>query len=80
MVDWEHKPVNIKDDYDQAKLYFEGLVRDFKTYTQNSGDHGKKGYESANQIADIGDLIWKYIQEIASTSVASNKKAAQVGF
>ena len=47
MVDWENKPVNVKDDYDQAKLYFEGLVRDFETYTQNSGYHGKKGYESA---------------------------------
>ena len=77
MVDWENKSVNVKDDYDQSKLYFEGLVRDFKTYTQNSGDHGKKGYKSANQIADVGDEIRKYIQEIASASVASNKKAVE---
>ena len=77
MVDWENKSVNVKDDYDQSKLYFEGLVRDFKTYTQNSGDHGKKGYKSANQIADVGDEIQKYIQEIASASVASNKKAVE---
>jgi hypothetical protein len=74
MVDWENKPVNVKDDYDQAKLYFEGLVRDFETYTQNSGEHSKKGYESANQMADVGDEIRKYIQEIASASVVSNKK------
>ena len=66
MVDWENKPVNVKDNYDEAKLYFEVLVRDFETYTQNSGDYGKKGYESANQMADVGDEIWKYIQEIAS--------------
>ena len=26
MVDWENKPINIKDNYDEAKLYFEGLV------------------------------------------------------
>jgi hypothetical protein len=77
MVDWENKPVNIKDDYNQAKMYFEGLVRDFETYTQNSGDHGKKGYESANQMADVGDEIRKYIHEIASASAASNKKAAE---
>jgi hypothetical protein len=77
MVDWENKPVNVKDDYDQAKLYFEGLVRDFETYTQNSGEHGKKGYKSANHIADVGDKIRKYIQEIASVSVASNEKAAK---
>ena len=30
MVDWENKPVNVKDNYDQARLYFEGLVQDFK--------------------------------------------------
>ena len=78
MVDWENKPIAIKDDYDKAKLYFEGLVRDFKTYTQNSGGNsGKKGYESANQMADVGDEIRKYIQEIASASVASNEKTAE---
>jgi hypothetical protein len=77
MVDWENKPINVKDDYDQAKLYFEGLVRDFETYTQNSGEHSKRGYESANQIADVGDEIRKYIQEIASASIASNAKAAE---
>ena len=26
MMDWENKPVNIKDNYNEAKLYFEGLV------------------------------------------------------
>jgi hypothetical protein len=42
MVDWENKPIAIKDDYDKAKLYFEGLVRDFKTYMQNSGSNSDK--------------------------------------
>jgi hypothetical protein len=79
MVDWENKPVNIKDDYDEAKLYFEGLVQDFKTYTQNSGmGSGKMGYESANQMADVGDKIRKYIQEIASASVADKEKTAEL--
>ncbi len=49
MVSWENKPIVIKDDYDQAKMYFENLVRDFETYTQNSGGGAAKtGYESAN--------------------------------
>ncbi len=49
MVDWKNKPIHIKDDYNKAKLYFKGLVLDFKTYTQNSGgDSSKMGYESAN--------------------------------
>jgi len=78
MVDRENKTIAIKDDYDEAKLYFEGLVQDFETCTQNSGgDSGKRGYESANQMADVGDEIRKYIQEIASPSVASNEKAAE---
>jgi hypothetical protein len=78
MVDWENKPINIKDDYNKAKLYFEGQVQDFETYTQNSGGNsGKRGYESANQMADVSDEIRRYIQEIASASVASNEKTAE---
>jgi hypothetical protein len=78
MVDWENKPINIKDNYNKAKLYFEGLVQYFETYTQNSGGNsGKRGYESANQMADVGNEIRKYIQEIASASVASNEKMAE---
>ncbi len=33
MVDWENKPILIKDNYIEAKLYFKQLVKDFKTYT-----------------------------------------------
>ena len=35
------------------------------------------GYKSANQMADVCNEIRKYIQEIASASVASNEKAAE---
>ncbi len=35
------------------------------------------GYKSANQISDVGNEIQKYIQEIASATVASNKKTAK---
>ena len=55
MVAWENKTVAIKEDYNQARKYFEDLVRDFETYTQNStGDTAKAGYKSANQMADVG--------------------------
>jgi hypothetical protein len=78
MVDWENKPIAIKDDYNKAKLYFEGLVPDFKTYMQNSGGNSAKmSYKIANQIADIGNKIQWYIQEIASATVASNEKTAE---
>jgi hypothetical protein len=78
MVDWENKPIAIKEDYNKAKLYFEGLVQNFKTYMQNSGGNSAKmGYESANQMADVGDAIQRYIQEIVNATVASNKKTAK---
>ena len=79
MVTWENKPIIIKDDYTQAKLYFETLVRDFETYTQNSGGGAAKmGYDSANHVADVGDEIRKYIQEIASATVADKEKTAEM--
>jgi hypothetical protein len=62
MVDWENKPIAIKDDYNKAKLYFEGIVRDLETYTQNSGGNSAKmGYKSTNQMTDVVDKIKKYI-------------------
>ncbi len=36
MVKWENKPIIVKDNYAQAKTYFENLVKDFKTYTQTA--------------------------------------------
>ncbi len=79
MVAWESKPILIKDDYDKAKRYFETLVKDFKTYTQNSsGTVSKAGYNSANQVANVGNKIRKYIQEIASATVADKAKTAEL--
>ena len=69
----------IKEDYDQAKKYFEDLVRDFETYTQNSGRAtAKAGYESANQMANVGDEIRKYIQDIASTTAADKEQTVKL--
>ena len=58
MVEWETKPVVIKDDFVEAKRYFENLVKDSETYTQNSGGTATKhGYDSANMAADVGDEL-----------------------
>ena len=79
MVTWENKPILIKDDYAQAKLFFKTLVKDFETYTQNSsGSAAKNGYESANQMADVGNKIRKYIQEIASATVADKERTTEL--
>jgi hypothetical protein len=49
MTEWENKPKVIKDSFDKATTYFEGLVRDYEVYKQNSGGTaGKHSYESAN--------------------------------
>ena len=60
MTEWENKIIAIKDDFNEAKLYFEGLVRDYKVYAQNSnGTAGKHNFESTNQStdADAGDEL-----------------------
>jgi hypothetical protein len=54
MTEWEHKPEAIKDSVDKAMTYFEGLVRDYKVYEQNSGGTaGKHRFESANQATKV---------------------------
>jgi hypothetical protein len=84
IVTWENKPIIIKDDYTQAKAYFENIVKDFKIYTQNSGGKtGKMGYESANHMADVGVEIRKYNKErtaenLANISKVSRAKDAQI--
>ena len=72
MTEWENKTVAIKDNFDKAKLYFEGLVRDYKVYAQNSGGTaGRYSFESANQAtaADTEDELWKYIAGITQAAV-----------
>jgi hypothetical protein len=60
MIDWENKLIMMKDDYDEAKIYFKNLVKDFDTYTQNSGSTlAKQRYKSANMAADVGDELQK---------------------
>jgi hypothetical protein len=73
MTEWENKPEIIKNDFDEAKLYFEGLVKDYETYEQNSGGiMGKSKYESANQAkeAEQGDELREYMGKIATTAFA----------
>ena len=79
MVTWENNPILIKDNYAKAKRFFETPVKDFESYTQNSGGGAAKtGYKSANQMADVGNKIRKYIQEIASATVADKEWTAEL--
>ena len=49
MTEWENKTITIKDDFDKAKTYFEGLVKDYKVYAQNSGSTAGKLCKSSGQ-------------------------------
>ena len=78
MLTWEQQPANIKTDFDEAKAYFERIVKATDTYEQNAGGGttGRNRYESANQMADYGDEIREYIQQLASAGAASQNDAA----
>jgi hypothetical protein len=81
MTEWENKTVAIKDDFNKAKLYFEGLVKDYEVYARNSGGTADKhNFESANQAAEAnaGDELQKYIVGIAQAAVTQEEQANNI--
>jgi hypothetical protein len=62
-------------------MYFEGLVKDYKVYTQNSSSTaGKHKFESANQAAEAhcGNKLRQYIAGIAQAAVAQEEQATNI--
>jgi hypothetical protein len=80
MMEWEQQPINIKTDYALAKNHFELKVKAHDTYIQNSssGATGHNKYESANNMANIGDEIKDYIAQMASASVTNDDVVANM--
>jgi hypothetical protein len=81
MTEWENKPEADKNDFGKAKTSFEGLVKDYEIYEQNSGGTvGKNNYERAFQTtnANSGDELRKYIAGIAQAAVAQEEQAANI--
>ena len=74
MLTWEREPATTKTDFDLAKTHFETIVNATDAYEQNAGGGtaGHTRYESADQMADCGDEIHEYIQQLASASAANN--------
>jgi hypothetical protein len=74
MLTWERQPAATKTDFDLAEAHFKEIVNATDTYEQNAGGGtaGHNRYESANQMADHGDEIREYIQQLASASAANN--------
>ena len=81
MTEWENKIIAIKDNFEEAKLYFEGLVKDYKVFAQNSNSTaGKHNFESTNQAtdADAGDKLQKYIARISQAAVTQEEQATNI--
>ena len=80
MMEWEQQPINIKTNYPLAKQHFELKVKAHNTYLQNisSGATGRNKYESANNMADIGNKIKDNIAKIASSSVTNDDVVANM--
>ncbi len=81
MTEWENKPEAIKNNFNNAKTYLKGLVRDYKVYKQNSGGTaGKHNFESANQAskANRGNEQHHYIARIAQAAVKQEEQAANI--
>jgi hypothetical protein len=74
MLTWERQPAATKTDFDLAKAHFKEIVHATDTYEQNAGGGtaGRNQYESADQMADYGDEIREYIQQLASASASNN--------
>jgi hypothetical protein len=67
MLAWEQQLLATKQDYAQARTYFETIIKDTDTYKQNSGSKPQR-YESANQLANLGDEVRGYIQQISGNN------------
>ncbi len=81
MTEWENKPEAIKNDFINAKTYFEGLVHDYKVYKQNSGGTASKhNFKSANQAtkANCGNELCQYIAGIAQAAVKQEEHTANI--
>jgi hypothetical protein len=72
MLTWEREPSATKTDFTLAKAHFEAILKATNTYEQNTGGGttGRNWYDSVNQMADYGDEIREYIQQLASAGAA----------
>ncbi len=78
MLTWEREPSATKMDFTLAKAHFEAIAKATNTYEQNAGGGttGSNRYSSANQMADYGDKIREYIQQLASAGAAKATNTA----
>ena len=81
MAEWENKPEATKDGFNEVKIYFEGLVREYRVYTQNNGGTASKhNFESANQTAKANhsNKLCQYYVGIAQAAVNQKEQAVNI--
>jgi hypothetical protein len=80
MMEWEQQPVAAKTNYTRAKNHFEMQVKAHNTYIQNSGGGtaARYNYNSANNMANIGNKIKDYIAKITCASITNNNAVANM--
>jgi hypothetical protein len=73
MLTWEQQPAATKTNYNLAQAYFERIIKATNTYEQNMGGEtaGHNCYKSTNQMANYGNEIREYIQQLASRGAAN---------
>jgi hypothetical protein len=76
MLEWEKQPLATKQDYVLAQKYFKTIVKAMDTYVQNAGRKPQR-YQSANQLANLGDEIRGYIQQIAGSNITEGAANVQ---
>ncbi len=81
MTDWKNKPKIIKNNFDKVELYFEGLVRDYKMYKQNSGRTASKSkYDTTNQVKEVDkdNELREYTAQIATAAAAREEQQVKL--
>ena len=76
MLAWEQQQSATKEDYTLARAYFENIIKATDTHKQNAGSKPQR-YDLANQLADLGDKIKGYIQQIASNNTTEGAENVQ---
>jgi hypothetical protein len=74
MMNWENQPMATKTNFTLAQAFFEKLIKSYDTYKQNAGAVSKNAYDSASRLADVGNELHKYINQIAAANAQQEEE------
>ncbi len=65
-----------KTDFTLARDFFKKLIKSYDTYEQNAGAASKNAYDIASRLADVGNKLHKYINQVAAANAQLKKSTA----